>query len=182
MKKEINGREFTVEQGPLNFDKALDQEKKGIRTDYKTYMYKVIGGDIEAFVCDALKAEQSFDEGWRMSIIDAWEMHDPEHIKKLAEQAIADHPDGFETSKEEIFKEVISDGEEELNKLLNIDKIESIDVLKSIATAHMKDGKPLDSFINWNIKGKRKLQHIVRDLKKQLDSIGQTYGDSTQSH
>jgi len=148
----------------MQFKEALENEVK----NYRTYLYKEISGSMTSEIFNALDAEKAINDGWHMSPVDAMS---PEKLAKVSLDATAGF-DMTEESREKVFKEMIIDNSVIVNRLLNFDEITDIETLKEMVGPIDYKGAPLCDKINWNIKGKRKIEHIKRDLKSCLVELG----------
>lgn len=152
----------------MKLSNALEQEKAGNVTNYRTYLYKTIKGEMVSEVFKALDAEEAMADGWHMSPVDAM---NPDKLKKAALESTKGF-DMTEEAKEKAFTEMIIDNTVITNRILNIDEITDVETLKEMAGPLNYKGKPLCDKINFNMKGKRKLEHVKRDLKKCLNEMG----------
>lgn len=146
----------------------LKQALENNELNYRTYLYKQIDGVTTSEIFNAVDAEKAINEGWKMSPADLMQ---PEELKNVALKAT----EGFDMTdeaKEKAFKEMVIDNSVIANRLLNFDEITDIEILKELVEPLDYKGAPLCDKINWNIKGKRKIEHIKRDLKACLLELG----------
>lgn len=145
----------------MQYEEALEKEKKGLKTSYRTYLYKFIEGKITNKVVQALVAEQEIEDGWHMSIVDAMPKEKlQEHAKKAGvhEDTLSTHAQRQEVT---------------MNRLLNYKEIDDPETLKEIAQQFEdKDGESLLAKVNWSEAGRRTIKHVRRDLKRELVAIG----------
>lgn len=146
----------------------LKQALENNELNYRTYLYKQIDGAMTSDIFNAVDAEKAINDGWHMSPADAMK---PEELKKVSLDSTAGF-DMTEEAREKVFKEMIIDNSVIANRLLNFDEITDIETLKEMAEPIEYKGAPLCDKINWNIKGKRKIEHIKRDLKVCLVELG----------
>ena len=152
----------------------LKQALENKELNYRTYLYKEIDGVMQSEIYSALDAEKAINDGWHMSPADAMK---PDQLKKVSLEVTSGF-DMTEESREKAFKEMIIDNSVIANRLLNFNEILDVEILKEMVDPIDYKGAPLCDKINWNIKGKRKIEHIKRDLKVYLDELGLLNDDS----
>jgi len=157
----------------MQLEQALTMEKSGKKTGYRTYLYMYLDGEMKAEIFTAMDAEKALESGWFRNPAEAL---GEEKVKEKAKESFKslDVEEGLKVSA---FKEAIQDVTIQTNRLLNFDAIEDIDILKEICEPVDYKGEKLSDQINWNIKGRRKYDHVKMDVKKALDELGMLNGD-----
>lgn len=132
-----------------NLKKAIDETQKeltaktdAVTVNYRTWMYNRLDGKMESFICEADKAQEFYDAGWRLS-----------PAEFTTDPRMAD---------DEQFVATADDMAALMNRLINIDKIEDEDILRDIAV----------NFLQMTVADDVKLDQLRHNIKAEAIKKG----------